>query len=167
MSAQPKSSGTGKTAAGIAVLVSALAAPVVMKWEGVRYEAYPDPATGGAPWTVCYGHTGPDVVRGKKYTRADCEAFLDQDMAVANRAVNRCLPMPKLAHVEAALTSAAFNVGPSVVCGSTLQRKATANDWPGACAELDRWKFAAGRVMKGLVLRRVDERKLCETGSAG
>lgn len=154
-------------AAGVAVLVAALAAPMIAKWEGERYEAYPDPGTGGAPWTVCYGHTGADVIRGKRYTKAECAEFLAVDMIEANAAVNRCLPMPKLAHVEAALTSAAFNVGPRVVCGSTLQKKALANDWPGACAELSNWRMAAGRVMRGLELRRADERALCETGRGG
>jgi len=83
-------------------------------------------------------------------------------MAEANEAVNRCLPMPKLPQIEAALTSATFNIGPRVVCGSTLQRKALANDWPGACAELARWNRAGGRVLRGLTLRRLDEQAVCE-----
>src|SRR5690606_33771714 len=138
-----------------------LAAPLVMKWEGVRYPVYLDPV--GIP-TVCYGHTGPEVRMGDTYTAAQCEALLKEDMAEANAAVNRCLPMPKLVQIEAALTSAVFNIGPSVVCSSTLRRKALANDWPAACAELDKWKFAGGRVLRGLVNRRADERYLCETG---
>lgn len=148
--------------AGIAAAVLALCAPLVAKWEGMRYEAYPDPATGGAPWTICYGHTGPEVKPGMKVDKAQCDAWLAIDLAIANEAVNRCLPMPKLEHIEAALTSAAFNIGPKVVCGSTLQQKALANDWPGACRELDRWNKAAGREMRGLTLRRADERALCE-----
>lgn len=163
MTAKRSNSGKGAAAGLAAVLV--LAAAIIKPWEGERFMAYPDPGTGGAPWTVCYGHTGPDVVRGKTYTLAECEAFLDEDMREANAAVRRCLPMPMLVQVEAALTSAAFNIGPRVVCGSTLQRKAKDNDWPGACAELDRWKHAGGRVMRGLVLRRADERKLCEFGT--
>ena len=70
--------------------------------------------------------------------------------------------MPMLRQVEVALTSATFNIGPRVVCGSTLQRKALANDWPGACAELDRWNKAGGRELRGLTLRRGDERQVCE-----
>jgi len=66
-----------------------------------------------------------------------------------------------LRHVEAALVSAVFNIGPAVVCGSTLQRKAMANDWPGACRSLEKWKYAAGRVMRGLELRRADEMAMC------
>jgi GH24 family phage-related lysozyme (muramidase) len=30
--------------------------------EGCRLEAYPDPATGAAPWTIGYGHTGKNGV---------------------------------------------------------------------------------------------------------
>jgi len=139
--------------------VAVLASAVIIRWEGERYEPYRDPV---GILTVCYGHTGPDIVEGKRYTKEECDALLAADMTIARADVNRCLPMPKLAHVEAALTSATFNIGAKVVCGSTLQRKALNNDWPGACAELDRWKFAKGRELRGLVLRRADERALCE-----
>lgn len=138
------------------------AGALIAKWEGAEFVPYPDPATGGAPWTVCYGHTGPDVVQGKRYTLAECQAFLDADMREANSHVRRCIPVPLLEQVEVALTSATFNIGPRVVCGSTLQRKALANDWPGACNELRRWNRAAGRVMRGLTLRRADEAGICE-----
>jgi len=152
-----------KTAAGLgtaAVLgAGAWAASLIMKWEGEAYTPYLDPT---GTLTVCYGHTGADIVADKTYTLAECEALRDADIAVANTHVNRCLPMPKLVQIEAALTSAAFNIGPRVVCGSTLQRKAQANDWPGACAELDRWRHSKGRELRGLTLRRNDERALCE-----
>jgi len=149
-----------KTAARIGgAVVASMAAVLIIRWEGERYEPYRDPV---GILTVCYGHTGPDIVEGKQYTKEECDALLAADMATANADVNRCLPMPKPAHVEAALTSAAFNIGAKVVCGSTLQKKALANDWPGVCAELDRWKYARGRELRGLKLRRADERALCE-----
>lgn len=148
-----------KVGAGVSAAVLLAAGGLIAKWEGVRYTPYRD-AVGIL--TVCYGHTGPDIVAGKQYTIDECRALLDADMRVANAEVRRCLPMPMLRQVEVALTSATFNIGPRVVCGSTLQRKALANDWPGACAELDRWKYAGGRVMRGLVLRRADERVICQ-----
>ena len=148
-------------AAGVAAVL-AIAAPLVARWEGLKYVPYPDPATGGAPWTVCYGHTGPDVRPGATYTKAECDALLDADMAAADATVRRCIPVPMLRHVEASLVSAVFNIGPAVVCGSTLQKYALENDWPSACAQLSRWDKAAGRQMRGLTLRRADERKLCE-----
>jgi lysozyme len=147
----------------VAAAVAVLAAAVIMKWEDVRYSPYQDSV---GVWTVCYGHT-KTVQPGRSYTKAECAALLEIDMAEANGHVNRCLPMPKLVQVEAALTSLVFNVGPRGVCGSTIQRKALANDWPGACAGLDAWKYAGGRVLRGLELRRGDERRMCETGSWG
>jgi len=145
--------------AGISAVVLMVAAPLIIKWEGYQHVPYRDPV---GILTVCYGHTGADIIENKRYSREECQALLHADMAMANATVNRCLPMPKLAHIEAALTSATFNLGPQVVCGSTLQRKALANDWPGACAELARWNRASGRVLRGLTLRRMDEQAVCE-----
>ena len=146
---------------GISAAVLALAGGLIVKWEGKRYLPYRD-AVG--VWTVCVGHTGPDVKPGREYTEDECDALLTQDMAEANADVKRCIPVPLLPQIEAALTSATFNIGSRVVCGSTLQERALANDWPGACAQLDRWKYGGGRVLRGLELRRADERRLCETG---
>lgn len=151
---------TAKGKAGAAAIVLAIAAALASRWEGVKYQPYRDPI---GIWTVCYGHTGPDVKPGRDYTKAECEGLLQQDMAEANRIVRRCIPNAPQG-VEAALTDAAYNIGPSVVCGSTLQRKALAGDWAGACAELSRWNRAGGRVFRGLTLRRMDERKVCEAG---
>lgn len=151
----------GKVAAVGLAAVLAVAAPLVMKWEGVRHKPYQD-AVG--VWTVCYGHT-KTVDRTRTYTQAECKALLDEDMAEANTHVRRCIPVPMLVQIESALTSLAFNVGPRVVCGgSSIRREALANNWPAACKAIDLYKYAGGRVLRGLVLRRADERELCETG---
>ena len=139
--------------------VLALAAGVIRPWEGVRYTPYQDVV---GVWTTCYGHT-KTVIKGKRYTQAECDALLEIDMREALSYVDKCIPNAP-DKPRAAFTSLVFNVGPKGVCGSTLQRKALAGDWKGACAELDRWKYAGGRVYRGLVLRRADERKLCEGG---
>jgi len=138
--------------------VLALSAALLAKWEGVRYVPYYDSV---GVLTVCYGHTGGIDPR-KVYTATECQALLQHDMASANSTVRKCIGTPMLRQVEVALTSATFNIGPSVVCGSTLQRMAKANDWPGACAQLARWNKAGGREMRGLTLRRADEQALCE-----
>ncbi|EAQ6132113.1 lysozyme, partial [Salmonella enterica] len=46
--------------------------------EGRRYEPYRDVA---GVLTVCDGHTGKDIVSGKHYTDAECDALLNQDLA--------------------------------------------------------------------------------------
>ncbi len=137
----------------------ALAAAIVKPWEG--YEPIPYRDVIGV-LTVCYGTTGPEVVAGRRYTRAECDAFLRDDLAEANGHVRRCIGRPMPERVEAAVTSLVYNAGPRAVCGSTLQRKAVAGDWAGTCAELSRWNRAGGRVIKGLVNRRAAERAVCE-----
>lgn len=149
----------GKVAAGGLAAVLALSAVVIARWEGVRYTPYQDVV---GVWTVCYGHTGPDIVPGKKYTKAECDALLDEDMREANGYVRRCVARPMPIEVEAALTSLVFNTGPKPVCSGTPGRFAKAGDWANACKSLDLYKFAGGRVYRGLVLRRADERALCE-----
>lgn len=149
-----------KVKVGVAAGVLLLAGGLIAKWEGVRYEPYQDVV---GVWTVCYGHTG-NVVPGKKYTIDECKALLREDMLEANGHVRRCVARLMPEGVEAALTSLVFNVGPRGVCGSTLGYLANKGDWKLACAQLDRWKYAGGRVYRGLVLRRADERKVCEAG---
>lgn len=151
----------GRIVAGASALVLTLAGAFVSHYEpgAHRNAPYWDPY--GKVWTVCDGHTG-DVDPKHAYTDAECDAFRDADLVIANAAVKRCLTMPMLVQIEAALTDGVYNLGPRLVCGSTLQRKAIANDWPGACAELYRWDRAGGRVLPGLTRRRTDEAHLCE-----
>ena len=143
--------------AGVASVL-ALAATVVTYYEGYYPNSYADPV--GIP-TICYGHTA-GVALGQTATREECEALLVGDLAEANSHVRRCIKVPLAPYQEAALTSAAFNAGPKIVCGSTLQAKANAGDYAGMCAELDRWVFAKGTRLRGLVKRRASERAMCE-----
>jgi len=42
--------------------------------EGFRADAYPDPLSGGDPWTIGFGSTGPGIVRGVTWTLAQAAA---------------------------------------------------------------------------------------------
>lgn len=137
----------------------ALATPLVAYFEGYVPSTYADPI--GIP-TICYGHTGPDVTPGRVATRAECQALLQGDLATALTAVRQCVTVPIEDHVAAALTSFTYNVGARAFCGSTLARRINRGEWPAACAELDRWVYAGGKLLPGLVKRRAAERALCE-----
>lgn len=148
----------GGTVAGVLLAAAALVKP----WEGYEAKPYID-AVGVL--TVCYGHTGRSTgtaVERKTHTRAECDALLEADMLEAWRHVERCITAPMTTGQGAALLSATFNAGPSIVCGSTLQRLANAGDWAGACAQLDRWVYAGGKKLRGLERRRSAERAVCE-----
>ena len=144
----------GLIAAGLAAVL-ALTALFVQPWEGRKYTPYRDIV---GVLTVCDGHTGPDIEQ-RKYTDAECDAFLKKDLEIAHKAIERCITAPLKQHEEAALTSAVFNIGPRVVCGSTLQRKA--NGGQPFCAELKKWVYAGGEVIRGLVRRREAEYQMC------
>ena len=148
----------GGTVAGVLLAAAALIKP----WEGYKPQPYID-AVGVL--TVCYGHTGRSTgtaVERKTHTQAECDALLDADMREAWRHVERCITAPMTTGQGAALLSATFNAGPSLVCGSTLQRLANQGDWAGACAQLDRWVYAGGKKLRGLERRRAAERAMCE-----
>lgn len=147
----------------------ALAVTTVSGFEGVRYFAYPDPATHGAPFTVCDGHTGPDVVRGVRYTQAQCKALLLKDLSKEASQIEQCVPSlrdpavtPDARYV--AVLDLAHNIGGAGVCHSSVARDLNSGNVSKACNDLLRYKYAAGRVLPGLVVRREQERTMCEEG---
>lgn len=159
----PKPPSQRAIAAGLTALVLSIAGALVAKWEPARdlHVGYLDPV--GVP-TACYGHTG-GVKVGQRYTDAQCDAWRRDDLAVAVFEVNRCIHVPLTAGQGAALADAAFNLGPAVVCDSTLQRLANAGAPPAQwCAQLKRWDRAGGRELTGLTHRRSDEFQLCIGG---
>lgn len=146
--------------AGAVSTVILLAAPLVMYFEGKRNEAYYDNLPSVALITACYGHTDPDLKISDKFTDAECKELLYKDLIEANKGVSACIKSKLTDNERAALISFTYNVGRGKLCGSTLAKKANANQ--PFCAELSKWVYAGGKVRKGLVNRRASERRLCE-----
>lgn len=111
--------------------------------------------------TVCYGHTGSDIVEGKTYTEPECRALLNQDLTHVARQIDPYITRPIPVATRAALYSFTYNVGVSSFKNSTLLRRLNAGDTAGACNELRRWVYAGGRKWKGLENRREIERDVC------
>ena len=57
-----------------------------------RCQAYPDPLSGGDPWTIGYGHTGPEVRRGVIWTREQAERALVEDAESHAQVLEERLP---------------------------------------------------------------------------
>lgn len=128
------------------------------------YEAYPDPGTGGAPWTIGWGATGigidgQPIGPGTVWTQAQCDARLASDLDRYARDVAQALAGCPTSQAQFdALVSFHYNTG--AIGKATLTRKHKAGDHAGAAREFDRWCYAGGRVMKGLVRRRAAESAL-------
>lgn len=122
-------------------------------------EAYPDPATGAAPWTIGWGATGPEIGPGTVWTQAQCDARLTRDLEryAADVAAAIC-DTPTTQNQFDALVSFHYNTG--AIARATLTRKHVAGDHAGAVREFARWNRAGGRVLRGLTRRRAAEAEL-------
>lgn len=134
---------------------------IVREFEGCRLQAYPDPGTGGDPWTIGWGHTGPDVRQGVKWTQQQADAALDTELSRVRSAVVALLPMlPRWSGAQqAAIISLAYNIGTGALDASTLRRRLLAGEDPGTVVqeELPRWNKGGNGVMPGLTRRRAAE----------
>ncbi|ECB2016699.1 lysozyme [Salmonella enterica subsp. enterica serovar Braenderup] len=129
--------------------------------EGVRYKPYRDVV---GIWTVCYGHTGNDIMIGKTYTESECKALLNKDLNMVARQINPYIKVPIPETTRGALYSFVYNVGAGNFKTSTLLHKINQGDIKGACEQLRRWTYAGGKQWKGLITRREIEREVCMWG---
>lgn len=124
-----------------------------------RFEAYPDPGTGGDPWTIGWGATGKGIGPGTVWTKAECDARLERDLTRFARDVRRALGNVRTTQNQFdALVSFHYNTG--AIAKATLTRLHKAGDYPAAAQEFGKWVHAGGRQLNGLVRRRKAEMEL-------
>ena len=123
------------------------------------FEAYPDPGTGGAPWTIGWGATGPGIGPGTTWTPAQCDARLVTDLERFSDEVAQALGTAPTSQAQFdALVSFHYNTG--AIGRATLTRRHCAGDFAGAAREFARWNRAGGRALAGLTRRRAAEAAL-------
>ncbi|MFM5917333.1 MAG: lysozyme [Novosphingobium sp.] len=124
-----------------------------------RFEAYPDPATGGAPWTIGWGATGAGIREGVVWTQAECDARLARDVDRFARDVAKAIgAAPTTQNQFDALVSFHYNTG--AISRASLTRLHNAGRYAAAAAEFGKWVHAAGKRLPGLVRRRTAEAEL-------
>lgn len=145
---------------------------LVSPWEGRELKAYPDPATGGEPWTICDGDTFL-VKPGMIETPAGCNARLSRRMMQFRARLVACIPgfYAKPLSWRAMMNSLSYNIGTGAACKSTAARHGIAGQYEASCKAATAFNRAAGRVMIGLVKRRehgdatrIGEFELCREG---
>lgn len=124
-----------------------------------RYQAYPDPATGGAPWTIGWGSTGPDVTPGTVWTKAQVDARFERDVAAFAAQVSAAIGAAATTQGQFdALVSFAYNA--KGWRGSTLLKLHMAGRFAAAQAEFGKWIYANHKPLAGLKRRRAAEAAL-------
>ena len=126
-----------------------------------RVKAYPDPGTGGVPWTIGYGSTGKEIGPDTIWTMQQCEEALDNHLVYFYNGVMALCPGLKgqpPARI-AAVVSWAYNCGLRNLQISTFRKRINEQEWEQAALECMKWNKAAGRVLRGLTRRREAEAK--------
>ena len=153
--------------------VSDNALKTIMHHEGVRLKPYRCPAR---VWTVGVGHViDPNHAKvpfedrnnlpipdgwNRKLSMDEVNAILAADLQRFERGVLRYCPNGITQGRFDALVSFAFNVGLGTLQRSTLRQKHNRGDFDGAADEFLKYSLAAGKVLKGLLNRRKDERAM-------
>lgn len=126
--------------------------------EGLRLRAYRCPA---GVWTIGWGHTR-GVDPGDEISVAEANRLLAEDVAEVERQMRTLLAPAQLSRNQsAALVSFIFNVGIGAFSRSTLCRRIRADPSDSRIrGEFMRWTRGGGRVLPGLVSRRMQEAAL-------
>jgi len=171
--------------------------------EGCYLVAYPDPASplakalgpaaaekigrgagvpehlrhlSGAPWTIGYGQTGPDVKHGTVWSQQHADTRLAQTLGLTFAQVKATWPGSHRLHpkAQAALISLAYNRGTSLTkkAGDALDRRREMRELQPAVVLRDYFEMARlfrsmkrlweGKGLAGLLRRREAEAALCE-----
>ena len=140
-----------------------LALPLIKAFEGLRLSPYL--CSAGVP-TIGYGSTYYET--GIRVRLSDAQISQDYAVALLLGSV-RATYLPAVLEAceglesegqAAALVSWTYNLGVGKLKASTLRKKVNEQDWEGAAQEILKWNRAAGKVNRGLTIRRQAESKL-------
>lgn len=132
----------------------------IKRKEALRLKAYQDEK---GIWTIGWGHTGPEVVEGLVWTRAQAENAFEVDVGRKVRAVIGMLTVPPTQEQLDALVSLTYNIGIEAFRTSTVRKLHNAGDFAAAGAAFAMWNKITDKVTKkkrvseGLTKRRAEE----------
>ena len=137
---------------------------LIKQLEGFSDVAYPDPGTGGAPFTCGYGRAH-NVKPDQRCDRMQADYWLrHQDAPRAAECVNNHVKRPLKQQEFDALVSFVYNVGCGNFRNSTMLKLLNQGNKKAAAAEFGKWVYAAHKQLPGLVKRRARERDVFDHG---
>jgi lysozyme len=135
---------------------------LIMAFEGFSPTVYI--CSAGYP-TIGYGHAIFNAeeearFRAAPITKQDAAKLLEEDTTSAVRSVNRLTKVSLTQNQFDALVSFVFNLGGGAYQRSTLRKAVNRGQFLEAAEEFPKWSRASGRIVQGLVRRRLAERSL-------
>ena len=145
--------------------VSKAGITLIKHHEGVRSRPYRCPAN---KWTIGFGHLIgdgkllPDSYN-RTFTKEEIDALLIRDLNRFERGISKMLPNVLLRQCEFdCLVSFAFNLGLGTFQRSTLRQALLRGNKTAAMESLLKYCRAGGKILRGLQIRRLDEKALFE-----
>jgi GH24 family phage-related lysozyme (muramidase) len=147
----------------------AAALKIIKEFEGCHLTAYPDPLSGGAPWTIGYGTTrygdGRKVSKGDKINAIEADMLLRQEVDRIAAKLRSTVPfwVAMADHQKCALISFAYNLGSGFYGApgfETISRELREKDWAAVPAALLLYRNPGTNVEAGLKRRREAEGRL-------
>ena len=145
--------------------VSKAGIALIKHHEGVRNRPYKCPA---GLWTVGVGHLIGDGKSlpadwNRTFTTEEIDGILKSDLRRFELGISKMLPNVPLRQCEFdCLVSFAFNLGLGTFQRSTLRQALLRGDKKAAMESLVKYCRAGGKILRGLQIRRLDERALFE-----
>ncbi|RNI30942.1 lysozyme [Rufibacter immobilis] len=132
----------------------------IKKHEGVEYRMYRDVA--GYP-TIGVGHlilATEKHLLTKTLTESEVDELLRKDIARFEKNLNAVVKVPLNQNQVDALLSLMFNIGSGAFNKSSILKRLNQKDYLRAANNFTLWNKAGGKVVQGLVNRRLQERTL-------
>lgn len=142
---------------------------LIKEFEGCHLEAYPDPLSGGDPWTIGYGTTryadGRPVRRGDKLNMIEVDLLLRREVdRIATKLAGTVPYWTEMGdRQKSALISFAYNLGSNFYAASgfeTISRALREKRWKDVPAAMLLYRNPGTNVEAGLKRRRTAEGKL-------
>ncbi len=142
---------------------------LIKEFEGCHLSAYPDPLSGGDPWTIGYGTTrysgGVPVKRGDKINVIEADMLLRLEIDRIADKLRSTVPHWNVMddNQRSALVSFAYNLGAGFYGSAgfeTITRCLRDRDWAAVPAAFELYRNPGTNVEAGLLRRRRAEGKL-------
>ena len=142
---------------------------LIKEFEGCHLRAYPDPLSGGDPWTIGYGTTryghGAAVKRGDEINVIEADMLLRLEVDRIAEKLRSTVPHWQAMNDDqrSALVSFAYNLGAGFYGAAgfeTISRCLRERDWAAIPAALELYRNPGTPVEAGLLRRRRAEGKL-------
>ena len=135
---------------------------IIKYYEGWSSSVYQCPA---GRWTQGWGSTwdhrgNPITSNNSDIDEITGESYLRREISHVEKAIGQLVKAELTQNMFDSICSFCYNCGTGAFQRSTMKMKLNRGDYLGASDEFKRWCRSGGRILKGLVLRRVKEKEL-------